>query len=165
MRKFSGSASDRTELPAARPLRLPPLLSAFPITLGIDERVPDRHDQEHRHQQPDPERDHPLAASFTTSTVTLPASITPGSSKQISVFYTPSQAISETGAIDFTFNEVPDVGIRSAAMASHRVRWRFQLFRLCRRQPKVLLIRRLGASGEPVRLRGMLPEARPCLRD
>ena len=47
---------------------------------------------------------------FTTSTVTLPASITPGSSKQISVFYTPSQAISETGAIDFTFNEVPDVG-------------------------------------------------------
>jgi hypothetical protein len=47
---------------------------------------------------------------FTTSTVTLPATITPGSSKQISVFYTPSQVVSDTGAIDFTFNEVPDVG-------------------------------------------------------
>jgi hypothetical protein len=49
-------------------------------------------------------------STFTTNAVTLPASIAPGSSKQISVFYTPSQAISETGAIDFTFNEVPDVG-------------------------------------------------------
>jgi 5-hydroxyisourate hydrolase-like protein (transthyretin family) len=48
--------------------------------------------------------------SFTTSTVTLPQTITAGSSKAISVFYTPSQVISETGAIDFTFNEVPDVG-------------------------------------------------------
>jgi hypothetical protein len=47
---------------------------------------------------------------FTTNTVTLPSTITPGSSKQISVFYTPSQAVSGTGAIDFTFNEVPDVG-------------------------------------------------------
>jgi hypothetical protein len=47
---------------------------------------------------------------FTTNTITLPASIVPGASKQISVSYTPSQTLSETGAIDFTFNEVPDVG-------------------------------------------------------
>ena len=48
--------------------------------------------------------------TFTTNTVTLPQTISAGSSKTISVFYTPNQAISETGAIDFTFNEVPDVG-------------------------------------------------------
>lgn len=48
--------------------------------------------------------------SFTTNTVTVPQTITPGGSKAISVFYTPSQVVSETGGIDFTFNEVPDVG-------------------------------------------------------
>jgi Big-like domain-containing protein len=49
--------------------------------------------------------------SFTTSSVTLPATIAAGASLPITVFYTPNQqAVSETGAIDFTFNEVPDVG-------------------------------------------------------
>ena len=48
--------------------------------------------------------------SFTTNSVTLPATIGPGSSLPVSVYYTPSQTVSETGALDFTFNEVPDVG-------------------------------------------------------
>lgn len=49
-------------------------------------------------------------SDFTTNSITLPVTITPGSSKQVSVSYTPSHVVSDTGAIDFTFNEVPDVG-------------------------------------------------------
>lgn len=48
--------------------------------------------------------------SFTSSAVTLPYTITPGASLPVSVFYTPSQVTSETGAIDFTYNEVIDDG-------------------------------------------------------
>jgi hypothetical protein len=48
--------------------------------------------------------------SFTAGAITLPYTITPGSNLPVSVFYTPSQAISETGVIDFTYNEIPDNG-------------------------------------------------------
>ncbi len=48
--------------------------------------------------------------SFTSSNVTLPYTISPGASLPVSVFYTPSQVVSETGAIDFTYNEVVDDG-------------------------------------------------------
>ncbi len=48
--------------------------------------------------------------SFIASAVTLPATIAAGASLPVSVFYTPSQTASETGALDFTFNEVPDSG-------------------------------------------------------
>ncbi|HYM79034.1 MAG TPA: Ig-like domain-containing protein [Candidatus Dormibacteraeota bacterium] len=47
---------------------------------------------------------------FTTSNVTLPVTILAGTSLPISVFYTPSQVTSETGALDFTFSSVPDIG-------------------------------------------------------
>ena len=48
--------------------------------------------------------------SFTAGAVILPYTIVPGSSLPVSVFYTPSQPISETGVIDFTYNEIPDNG-------------------------------------------------------
>ncbi|MFZ0733559.1 MAG: Ig-like domain-containing protein [Candidatus Sulfotelmatobacter sp.] len=48
--------------------------------------------------------------SFTTNSVTLPSTIAAGGSLPVSVYYTPSQTASETGALDFTFDEVPDVG-------------------------------------------------------
>ncbi len=48
--------------------------------------------------------------SFTTSPVTLPYTIAAGASLPVTVYYTPSQVISETGAIDFTYNEVIDDG-------------------------------------------------------
>jgi hypothetical protein len=48
--------------------------------------------------------------TFTASAVTLPYTIAPEASLPISVFYTPTQVVSETGAIDFTYNEVPDDG-------------------------------------------------------
>ncbi|HEV2470511.1 MAG TPA: choice-of-anchor D domain-containing protein [Candidatus Sulfotelmatobacter sp.] len=52
----------------------------------------------------------PFSPSFTTSAVTLPATIAAGASLPMSVYYTPSQTSSETGALDFTFTEVPDAG-------------------------------------------------------
>ena len=48
--------------------------------------------------------------SFSTNAVTLPATINAGSSLPIQVYYTPSQAVSETGAIDFTYDKIPDDG-------------------------------------------------------
>ncbi len=48
--------------------------------------------------------------SFIAGAITLPYTITPGSSLPVSVFYTPSHTISETGVIDFTYNEIPDDG-------------------------------------------------------
>jgi hypothetical protein len=48
--------------------------------------------------------------TFTTSAVTLPYTIAAGASLPVSVFYAPNRAVSETGALDFTFNEVPDTG-------------------------------------------------------
>lgn len=52
----------------------------------------------------------PFSPSFTTSAVTLPATIAAGASLPLSVYYTPSQTSSETGSLDFTFTEVPDAG-------------------------------------------------------
>ena len=49
--------------------------------------------------------------SFTTSAVTVPATITAGSQLSFSVFYSPSQIISETGALDLTYKEIPDNGV------------------------------------------------------
>ena len=48
--------------------------------------------------------------SFTTNSIKLPATITPGSSLPVSVSYTPGAVASETGAIDFTYTSVPDNG-------------------------------------------------------
>ena len=48
--------------------------------------------------------------SFTTDSVTLPYTISANSSLSLSVFYTPSQVTSETGALDLTYNSVPDNG-------------------------------------------------------
>jgi hypothetical protein len=50
--------------------------------------------------------------SFTTSAVTLPYSISVGNNLTFSVFYTPSQVTSETGAIDLTYNSVVDNGVK-----------------------------------------------------
>lgn len=47
---------------------------------------------------------------FTTSTVSLPYNIPAGGNLPISVYYSPSEVTSETGALDFTFGSVPDVG-------------------------------------------------------
>lgn len=48
--------------------------------------------------------------SFTTSTVALPSTISPGANLKLSVYYTPSEVTSQTGAVAFTFNEVPGAG-------------------------------------------------------
>lgn len=47
---------------------------------------------------------------FTTSNVTLPFNIPAGGNLPVAVYYSPSQVASETGALDFTFGSVPDVG-------------------------------------------------------
>jgi hypothetical protein len=47
---------------------------------------------------------------FTTSSVKLPATIAAGGTLSLQVFYTPSFVRSETGAIDFTYDSVPDTG-------------------------------------------------------
>jgi hypothetical protein len=48
--------------------------------------------------------------NFTTSTVKLPATIAAGGKLSLQVFYTPGFVRSETGAIDFTYDSVPDSG-------------------------------------------------------
>ena len=48
--------------------------------------------------------------SFTTSAVTLPATISAGGSLSFSVFYQPSQVTSESGVLDLTYDSVPDSG-------------------------------------------------------
>jgi hypothetical protein len=48
--------------------------------------------------------------SFSTSTVALPATINAGAQLSFSVFYTPSQAIPETGALDLSYTQIPDNG-------------------------------------------------------
>ncbi|HYM78861.1 MAG TPA: choice-of-anchor D domain-containing protein [Candidatus Dormibacteraeota bacterium] len=48
--------------------------------------------------------------SFTTNAITVPFTIPAGSSLPVSVFYTPGQVTSETGAIDFTYTSIPDNG-------------------------------------------------------
>jgi hypothetical protein len=47
---------------------------------------------------------------FTVSSVKLPATINKGASLALQVFYTPSHEVSENGAIDFTYDSVPDGG-------------------------------------------------------
>lgn len=49
-------------------------------------------------------------SSFTSSAVTLPYTIAAGASLPVTVYYTPSHVVSETGAIDLTYNEVIDDG-------------------------------------------------------
>ncbi len=50
-------------------------------------------------------------ADFTIGNITLPYKILPnGGTLQIPVYYTPSHAIAEIGAIDITYNSVPDQG-------------------------------------------------------
>src|SRR5258706_153629 len=49
--------------------------------------------------------------SFSTSVVTVPATILAGGQLAFSVFYTPSQVTSETGALDLTYKEIPDDGV------------------------------------------------------
>lgn len=49
--------------------------------------------------------------SFTTSAVTLPYTLRAGSTLPISVFYTPSEVTSETGALDLTYTQVVDNGV------------------------------------------------------
>ena len=48
--------------------------------------------------------------SFTASQVTLPFTINAGANLPVSVFYTPGQVTSETGAIDFSYSSIPDNG-------------------------------------------------------
>ena len=48
--------------------------------------------------------------TFTTSAVTLPATISAGGSLSFSVFYQPSQVTSESGVLDLTYDSVPDSG-------------------------------------------------------
>ena len=47
---------------------------------------------------------------FTVSSIKLPATINKGASLALQVFYTPSHEVSENGAIDFTYDSVPDGG-------------------------------------------------------
>jgi hypothetical protein len=49
--------------------------------------------------------------SFTTGMIALPATIAANSSINLTVFYTPSQVTSETGAIDLTYDVLPDNGL------------------------------------------------------
>ena len=49
--------------------------------------------------------------SFTTNTVTFPYAIKANSSLTLSVYYTPSQVISETGVLDLDYDAIPDNGV------------------------------------------------------
>lgn len=48
---------------------------------------------------------------FTTNAVTLPYTINKGANLAVSVSYSPSKVTSETGAVDLTFNKIPDTGV------------------------------------------------------
>ena len=50
-------------------------------------------------------------STFTVGTITLPATIAAHGSLSLTVFYSPTAVTSETGAIDLTFNKVPDKGV------------------------------------------------------
>jgi hypothetical protein len=49
--------------------------------------------------------------NFTVGAITLPATIAKGGSLPLTVFYSPSQVASQTGAVDLTFNKIPDKGV------------------------------------------------------
>jgi len=49
--------------------------------------------------------------SFTVSTFALPYAISPKASLTFSVYYTPSEITSQTGALDLTYKETPDNGV------------------------------------------------------
>jgi hypothetical protein len=48
--------------------------------------------------------------NFTVAPVTLPVTIYAGTSFPVTVYYTPTSAISQTGALDLTYNSLPDNG-------------------------------------------------------
>ena len=50
----------------------------------------------------------------TTNTIKLPYTIAKGAKLTVSVYYSPSQVTSETGAIDLTYNNIPDNGVSIA---------------------------------------------------
>ena len=47
---------------------------------------------------------------FTTNSIAFPYTISAGASLPVSVYYTPGHAVSETGAIDFSYDKIPDNG-------------------------------------------------------
>ena len=49
--------------------------------------------------------------SVTVGTITLPYTIAKGGNLPVTVYYSPSQITSENGAIDLTFNKIPDQGV------------------------------------------------------
>src|SRR5713226_9394268 len=49
--------------------------------------------------------------NFTVGAITLPATIAKGGSLPLTVFYSPSRVASQTGAVDLTFNKIPDKGV------------------------------------------------------
>ncbi|HLZ43960.1 MAG TPA: choice-of-anchor D domain-containing protein [Candidatus Sulfotelmatobacter sp.] len=49
--------------------------------------------------------------NFSTSAVTLPVTIYPGTSLPITVYYSPNSAISQNGTLDLTYNSVVDDGV------------------------------------------------------
>jgi len=52
-----------------------------------------------------------IPPNFSTSSVTLPVLIHPGNSVPITVYYTPSSAISQNGALNLTYDSVVDDGV------------------------------------------------------
>jgi hypothetical protein len=48
---------------------------------------------------------------FTTAKITLPYTIAAGKNLAVSVNYSPSHITSENGAVDLTFNKIPDTGV------------------------------------------------------
>src|SRR5215469_1104100 len=49
--------------------------------------------------------------TFSVGAITLPYTIAKGGNLTVTVFYSPNQVTSETGAIDLTFNKIPDQGV------------------------------------------------------
>jgi hypothetical protein len=51
-----------------------------------------------------------IPPDFTTNAITLPVTINAGASFPVTVYYSPSHAVSETGAIDFSYDRLIDNG-------------------------------------------------------
>jgi hypothetical protein len=49
--------------------------------------------------------------SFSTGTVALPATIAAGGQLSFPLYYSPNQAIQETGALDLSYTQIPDNGV------------------------------------------------------
>lgn len=52
--------------------------------------------------------------TFSVGAITLPYTIAKGGNLTVTVFYSPNQVTSETGAIDLTFNKIPDQGVTAS---------------------------------------------------